>query len=143
MVYVEHTFNVYASFKQTRRGERKVIADNESLGADWFSVNEIKAKKIDLRASDFLKIVEEAEEYRQKRKQFTNKLSRFLPIPVSIDGLFIEFAILRIINQNIDILVHKNISNDEALIATVANALPLVEFDFHHFFPMVVLNCFQ
>uniref|UniRef100_A0A0R3S6U2 Nudix hydrolase domain-containing protein n=1 Tax=Elaeophora elaphi TaxID=1147741 RepID=A0A0R3S6U2_9BILA len=76
-------------------GERKVTADVESLGADWFPVAEVKAKKIDLRASDFLKIVEEAEEYRQARKQFANKLSRFLPIPLSVDGLFIEFAILR------------------------------------------------
>ncbi|VDM14752.1 unnamed protein product, partial [Wuchereria bancrofti] len=63
-------------------GERKVIADNESLGANWFSIDEIKAKKIDLRASDFLKIIEKAMEYRQKRKQFANNLSRFLPIPI-------------------------------------------------------------
>ncbi|VIO97118.1 Uncharacterized protein BM_BM17671 [Brugia malayi] len=78
-------------------GERKVIADNESLGANWFSIDEIIAKKIDLRASDFLKIIEKAMEYRQKRKQFANNLSRFLPIPISVDGLFIEFAILRTI----------------------------------------------
>ncbi|VBB34499.1 unnamed protein product [Acanthocheilonema viteae] len=76
-------------------GERKVIADNESLGANWFPIDEVKAKKLDLRSSDFLKIVEEAEEYRQKRNQFVNKLSQFLPIPISTDGLFIEFAILR------------------------------------------------
>ncbi|CAG9535323.1 unnamed protein product [Cercopithifilaria johnstoni] len=30
-------------------GERKVIADIESLGANWFPVDEIKSKKIDLR----------------------------------------------------------------------------------------------
>ncbi|EFO16726.2 hypothetical protein LOAG_11777 [Loa loa] len=76
-------------------GERKVIADIESLGADWFSIDEIKAKKVDLRASDFLKIVEEGKAYREKREQFANSLSRFLPIPISVDGLFIEFAILR------------------------------------------------
>ncbi|KAM3720895.1 putative nudix hydrolase [Dirofilaria immitis] len=124
-------------------GECKVTADTESLGANWFLMDEIKAKRVDLRASDFLKIVEEAERYREKRKQFDIKLSRFLPIPVSVDGLFIEFAILRTINQNIEILVHNNIPNDQTLIAMITSALPLVEFDLHHFFPMVVLNCFQ
>lgn len=57
--------------------------------------NELIKLRIILRASDFLRIVEEAEEYWQKRKQLTNKLSRFLPIPISTDGLFIEFVILR------------------------------------------------
>uniref|UniRef100_A0A915Q0X2 Nudix hydrolase domain-containing protein n=1 Tax=Setaria digitata TaxID=48799 RepID=A0A915Q0X2_9BILA len=133
-------------------GERKMIADNESLGADWFAVDEVMAKKVDLRSSDFLKIVEEAQQYhRQQQRLLANKLSRFLPIPVAVDGLFIEFAILRtvkatrcenILSERIEILVHKNISDDVTL-ATVENAFPTVEFDFHYFFPMVILKCFQ
>lgn len=133
------------------------------------------------RASDFLKIIEEALRYRQSRGQLCTRLPQFLPISIAVPGLFIEFAILRIIKwvrkafvivfifcyhlqflenlflihlfkisfkcynyfrEKIEILVHRNISNGETL-ASVENALPLVEFGFQYFFPTVVSKCLQ
>ncbi|VDK44252.1 unnamed protein product [Anisakis simplex] len=78
-------------------GERKTVADAESLSSNWFPVEDVRAKKIETRGMDFLKIIDDALRYRAWRSEHLETLPRrqFIPVPVSVRGLFIEFLIIR------------------------------------------------
>ncbi|VDM48370.1 unnamed protein product [Toxocara canis] len=76
-------------------GERKTVADAESLASDWFPVEDVRAKKIETRGTDFLKILDDALRYRSWRTHHPQTLRQFLPISANVRGLFIEFLIMR------------------------------------------------
>lgn len=77
-------------------GQLKTQPDQESLSAGWFDVDDIRGGRVDLRSSDFFKIVNEAMRFRQWR--LTIPAERFKPIlngDVTQPGLFIEFVIVK------------------------------------------------
>lgn len=77
-------------------GDIKTEPDIESLGADWFNVDDIKSGNVNLRGTDFFKIMNEAIKYREWRKTAEVKLfSPILNVSEVTPGLFIEFVIVK------------------------------------------------
>ncbi|KHN80368.1 Putative nudix hydrolase 1 [Toxocara canis] len=123
-------------------GERKTVADAESLASDWFPVEDVRAKKIETRGTDFLKILDDALRYRSWRTHHPQTLRQFLPISANVRGLFIEFLIMRHANTKTELLVRHDITDCEQILHS-SNVFPLAEFGFEYFFAMVVSKCFQ
>ncbi|VDM56877.1 unnamed protein product [Angiostrongylus costaricensis] len=127
----------FAFYCEIVSGDLKTQPNQESLGAQWWSVDEVFGKKV----KDFLPLLEQGLAYR--RAQHTD-VPRILPLNINIPGLFIEFMIVRysLDESRIEVLVHKSIKNEQML--TEHNQpFPTVEFGFEYFFAMVVSKVYR
>ncbi|VDN56512.1 unnamed protein product [Dracunculus medinensis] len=125
-------------------GERKKVPDGESLSADWISIDDIKARNIDLRflrSADFLCLLNEGVRYRQLRDGGYGG-PQFLPGFKDVPGMFIELLITRISSSKIEIIVHRRVI-DASQLNSIPNALPSVEFGFEYSLSSVISKCFQ
>ncbi|KAJ1347189.1 putative nudix hydrolase 1 [Parelaphostrongylus tenuis] len=122
-------------------GDLKTQPNEESLGAQWWSVDEVLGKKLQLRVKDFLPLLEQGLAYRNA--QHTD-VPRILPLNINIPGLFIEFMIVRhsLDGSRIEVLVHKSIKNEQML-TEHDQPFPTVEFGFEYFFAMVVSKVYR
>ncbi|KAI6171569.1 Nudix hydrolase domain-containing protein [Aphelenchoides bicaudatus] len=133
-------------FCEIAGGQLKTEPDQESLSAEWFDVDDIRGGRVNLRSSDFFKIVNEALRFRQWRLSIpTNRFKPVLNGDVTQPGLFIEFVIVKqgAISNKLEVLVHQSIETEEQLLADLHGGFPTVEFGFEYFFPMVVSKCYR
>ncbi|VDO88763.1 unnamed protein product [Heligmosomoides polygyrus] len=123
-------------------GELKTKPNQESLGAQWWPVDEVLGKKLPLRVKDFLPLLEQGIAYREA--QHITDIPRILPLNINIPGLFIEFMIVRhsLDESRIEVLVHKSIT-DEQMLTEHDQPFPTVEFGFEYFFAMVVSKVYR
>ncbi|GMT27583.1 hypothetical protein PFISCL1PPCAC_18880 [Pristionchus fissidentatus] len=123
-------------------GDLKTKADQESLCAQWFPVKQVKAKKLEMRGSDFIKLVDEAVSYRKTDKIID--IPPFLPDNINMRGLFVEFMIYKnnFDDSRVEVLVHRSIADEDAL-AAHDQPFPTCEFGFEYFFAMVVSKCYK
>ncbi|PIO75816.1 hydrolase, NUDIX family [Teladorsagia circumcincta] len=131
----------FSFFCEIASGELKTKPNQESLGAQWWPVDEVLGKKLPLRVKDFLPLVEQGLAYREA---LHTDLPRILPLNINIPGLFIEFMIVRhsLDESRTEVLVHKSIKDEDMLIEH-EQPFPTVEFGFEYFFAMVVSKVYR
>uniref|UniRef100_A0A1I7TBJ9 Nudix hydrolase domain-containing protein n=1 Tax=Caenorhabditis tropicalis TaxID=1561998 RepID=A0A1I7TBJ9_9PELO len=110
----------YAFFCQITGGDLKTTPDQESLAAEWYSIKDVKANKVQLRGRDFIRLIDEAVTYRSHGPIDT--IPRVLPINENVAGLFF------------------GVYDCETLKRWTKNR---VEFGFEYFFAMVVSKCYR
>ncbi|KAF8367244.1 ndx-1 [Pristionchus pacificus] len=123
-------------------GDLKTKPDEESLCAQWFPVKEVKARKLEMRGSDFIKLVDEALSYRKQKTVF--EIPPLMPHNINVRGLFVEFMIYKnnLDDSRVEVLVHRSIPDEDAL-AVHDQPFPTCEFGFEYFFAMVVAKCYK
>ncbi|CAJ0593341.1 unnamed protein product [Cylicocyclus nassatus] len=131
----------FSFYCEIASGELKTKPNHESLGAQWWSVDEVLAKKLPLRVKDFLPLLEQGLAYRDA---VHTDLPRILPMNINMPGLFMEFMIVRhsLDESRTEVLVHKSIENEEMLVEN-EQPFPTVEFGFEYFFAMVVSKVYR
>ncbi|CAD6196486.1 unnamed protein product [Caenorhabditis auriculariae] len=131
----------FAFFCRVTGGDLKTTPDNESLCAEWFPIADVKSHKMPLRGKDFIRLVDEAVEF---RRNFNESMPRILPLNINMQGLFMEFMIVKYNRDETrtEVLVHKTVKDEEQL-AVHDQPFPTVEFGFEYFFAMVVSKCYR
>uniref|UniRef100_A0A7E4VDU2 Nudix hydrolase domain-containing protein n=2 Tax=Panagrellus redivivus TaxID=6233 RepID=A0A7E4VDU2_PANRE len=137
----------FSFFCSITGGELKTKEDKHSLGADWHSVEAVRSKAIELRAKDFIKIVDEAVKYYQWKNKLGPAVADFpkvLNVNENEKGLFVEFVIVKLGNSTntTEVLVHQDVHTQEDLL-TRDDLFPTVEFGFEYFFPVMVAKCYK
>ncbi|KJH46664.1 hydrolase, NUDIX family [Dictyocaulus viviparus] len=122
-------------------GTLKTQPNQESLGAQWWSIDDVLEKKLQLRVKDFLRLLEQGLAYRNMQHY---QVPRILPLNVNVPGLFVEFMIVRhsLDESRTEVLVHKSIK-DEQMLTEHDQPFPTVEFGFEYFFAMVVSKVYR
>ncbi|ETN70016.1 hydrolase, NUDIX family [Necator americanus] len=131
----------FSFYCEIASGELKTKPNQESLGAQWWSVDEVLGKKLPLRVKDFLPLLEQGLAYRNASH---TDLPRILPMNINIPGLFMEFMIVRhsLDESRTEVLVHKSIKDEQMLLEN-DQPFPTVEFGFEYFFAMVVSKVYR
>lgn len=132
----------YAFFCEVSGGELKTQPDQESLAAEWYTIKDVKANKIQLRGRDFIRLIDEAVKYRSHGP--IASIPRVLPVNENVAGLFLEFMIVKQSRDGLrtEVLVHKSIKDEQHLLKE-EQPFPTVEFGFEYFFAMVVSKCYR
>lgn len=135
----DSTWYRFAFYCNITSGDRKTVEDKESICSNWFPVRDVMSRKLNLRASDFLKIIDEGLRYREWRTKQNIILSNFLPVAHSVSGLFVQFLIYRTDGVTNEIFVRRMVT-DASLLCNEHNVFPLVEYGFQIPFATVISN---
>ncbi|KAE9551686.1 hypothetical protein FO519_005091 [Halicephalobus sp. NKZ332] len=137
----------FSFFCSVTGGEIKKTPNKESLSADWHSIEVIKRKGIEVRANDFVKVVEEGVKFYSWQKSIGKTISDYPKIlnqDLNENGLFTEFVIVKLssTSERTEVLVHQSIKDQLELLSR-QDAFPTVEFGFEYFFPVMVSKCYK
>ena len=137
----------FSFFCSITGGDIKKTPDKGSLSAGWHSVEVVRRKGIEIRANDFVKVMEEGVKYFNWKKSIGPKISDFPKIlnqDANENGLFTEFVIVKLssTSDKVEVLVHQSVKDQVELLSR-QDAFPTVEYGFEYFFPVMVSKCYR